>query len=204
MNNHYFTDNRHLPENRKEISFRFWRISLTLMTDLGVFSKNGVDFGTRVLLNTLMEQADELGDSLLDMGCGYGVIGIGMKKAFPEKAITMVDINPRAVELARLNAKRNDAEARIMVSDGYQKLNDQIYSDIITNPPIRAGKKVIYGIFAQAYEHLQPQGCLWVVIRKAQGALSARSYIESVFGNCTIIAKEKGYFVLKAQKALTI
>lgn len=204
MNNHYFTDNRHLPENRKEISFRFWCFSLTFMTDIGVFSKSSVDFGTRVLLNTIAKQADDLGDALLDMGCGYGVIGISIKKAFPNKAVTMVDINPRAVELACLNARKNEVDVHIQVSDGYRALGDHTYSDIVTNPPIRAGKKVIYAMFAGAYEHLRPHGCLWVVIRKAQGAPSARNYIESVFGNCEIIAKEKGYFVLKAQKALTI
>lgn len=204
MNNHYFTDNRHLPENRKEISFRFWCFSLAFMTDLGVFSKSGVDFGTRVLLNAVSKKSDLLSDALLDMGCGYGVIGISLKKAFPDKGVTMVDINPRAVELARLNAKKNEVNAQILVSDGYQELRDHTYSDILTNPPIRAGKKVIYAMFAGAYEHLRPQGNLWVVIRKAQGAPSARNYIASVFGNCEIIDKENGYFVLKAQKALTI
>ncbi len=204
MNHHYFTDNRHLPENRKEISFRFWCFSLAFMTDLGVFSKSGVDFGTRVLLNTVEKQADTLGNELLDMGCGYGVIGICLKKTFPDKSMTMVDINPRAVELAALNAQKNDVQAQILVSDGFEELHDHTYSDILTNPPIRAGKKVIYAMFAGAYEHLRPGGSLWVVIRKAQGAPSAHNYITSVFGNCEVIGKENGYFVLKAQKALTI
>lgn len=197
--NHYFTDNRHLSENRKEISFRFWCFTLVFISDNGVFSKDAIDFGSRVLLDTLYERK-ELGTSLLDVGCGYGPIGIILKKAFPEKSVSMVDVNPRAVLLAQENAIKNEVEAEILVSDVYEEIKGNTYTDIITNPPIRAGKKIIYKIFAEAYDHLCPQGHLWVVIRKAQGALSAKEYIASIYGNCEIINKEKGYFILKAQK----
>lgn len=200
MNNHYFTDNRHLPENRKELSFRFWCITLKLISDNGVFSKNNVDYGSRVLLEALRENDDCLGSRLLDVGCGYGVIGLSLKKAYPDKQVTMLDINPRAVELTKLNARNNQCEVIVHVSDAYEKVQDQSYSDIITNPPIRAGKKVIYPIFANAYEHLDIHGSLWIVIRKAQGADSAKKYIESVFGNCEIIKKDKGYYILRAIK----
>jgi len=200
MNTHYFTDNRHLSENRKEISFRFWCFTLRFTTDNGVFSKNGVDFGTRVLLDTLYEKQRELGDALLDVGCGYGVIGICLKKAFDDKQVTMIDINPRAVELAKLNAENNKTEIQTLISDVYQEIYGNTYSDIITNPPIRAGKKVIYEIFEKAYDHLRPNGHLWVVIRKAQGAKSAQTFIQSVYGNCEVIKKAKGYYVLKADK----
>ena len=116
---HYFTDNRHLAENRKEISFRFWCFNVSFITDNGVFSKDSVDFGTRVLLNTLHEHEEELGNQLLDMGCGYGVVGIVAKKAWPDKQVEMVDVNPRAVELARDNAEKNNIEAKIHESDVY-------------------------------------------------------------------------------------
>lgn len=200
MNNHYFTDNRHLPENRKELSFRFWCITLKLISDNGVFSKNGVDYGSRVLLETLHENDALLKDDILDVGCGYGVIGLSLKKAYPQKRVTMLDINPRAVELTKLNAKQNQCEVIVHTSDAYEKVQGECYSDIITNPPIRAGKRVIYPIFANAYEHLHQQGNLWVVIRKEQGAKSAKQYIESVFVNCEIMKKDKGYYILKAQK----
>lgn len=200
MNTHYFTDNRHLRENRKEISFRFWCFTLRFTTDNGVFSKDGVDFGTRVFLDTLMAHQDELGEELLDVGCGYGVIGICMKKALPNKWVTMIDVNPRAVELAKLNASINETEINVCVSDVYQAINGNTFSDIITNPPIRAGKAVIYAIFEQAYDHLYDNGRLWIVIRKAQGALSAQRFVQSIFGNCEIIQKEKGYMILQAIK----
>lgn len=197
--NHYFTDNRHLSENRKEISFRFWCFTLRFITDNGVFSKDAIDFGSRVLLDTLYNRK-ELGARLLDVGCGYGPIGITLKTTFPESEMTMIDVNPRAVELAKENATLNHVEANILVSNVYEGIIGNTYTDIITNPPIRAGKKIIYQIFAEAHTHLINGGCLWVVIRKAQGALSAKEYIASIFGNCEIIKKEKGYFILKAQK----
>ena len=194
---HYFTDNRQLPQNRKEISFRFSGFLIPFITDNGVFCKTEVDFGSYVMLKTIKEEP--LGNRILDLGCGYGAIGITVKKLFPDSHMTMVDVNPRAVELAVLNAQKNKVEADIRVSDIFENVTETL-SDILTNPPIRAGKKVIYAMFEQAYDHLEPQGHLYVVIRKQQGALSAKAKIEEVFGNCEIIAKEKGYLILKATK----
>ena len=200
---HYFTDNRHLRENRKEISFRFWCFNYTFITDNGVFSKDGVDFGTRVMLDTLCKQ-NELGTHILDVGCGYGPIGITLKKIYPDKQFEMVDVNPRAVSLAQDNAEKNEVDVTIYESYVYDSVNGNTFTDIITNPPIRAGKVVIYKIFEEAYEHLAEGGNLWVVIRKQQGAPSAQQKIKEVFGNCEIVHKEKGYFILKAKKTLTI
>lgn len=197
--NHYFTDNRHLKENRKELSFRFWCFTCTFITDNGVFSKDAIDYGTRVLLDTIHDMAI-LGERALDVGCGYGVVGIVLKKAFPDTDITMVDVNPRALELAKENAVNNQVNVQILESDVYENLKGNTFTDIITNPPIRAGKAVIYKIFEEAYDHLDAQGRLWVVIRKAQGALSAKAKIESVFGNCEIVKKDKGYYILKSIK----
>ncbi len=196
---HYFTDNRHLAENRKEISFRFWCFTYTFITDNGVFSKDSVDFGTRVLLDTLCKKG-ELGEHILDVGCGYGVIGITLKKIYPKAQMEMVDVNPRAVLLAKENADKNNIEANIHESDVYESVEGNTFTDIITNPPIRAGKKVIYKIFEEAYDHLATNGNLWVVIRKQQGAASAVTKIKEIFGNCEIFNKEKGYFILNAKK----
>lgn len=196
---HYFTDNRHLRENRKEISFRFWCINYSFITDNGVFSKDGIDFGTKVLLKTLCDR-NELEHCILDVGCGYGPIGITLKKIFPDKQVEMVDVNPRAVLLAQENAVKNEVDVTIYESDVYERVNGNTFTDIITNPPIRAGKAVIYKIFEDSYCHLQIGGRLWVVIRKQQGALSALNKIETVFGNCEIVCKDKGYCVLKAEK----
>lgn len=195
---HYFTDNRQLAQNRKDLSFRFSCFNLTFVSDNGVFCKDYIDEGTIVLLNCISKQ--NLGKKILDVGCGYGTIGITLKKCFPESSIDMVEINPRAIELAQLNAKKNECDVHIFKSDVYSNVEDVDYTDIVTNPPIRAGKKVIYKIFKEAHDHLSTGGHLWIVIRKNHGALSAKRYIEEVFGNCEIIEREKGYFVLKTDK----
>lgn len=198
--NHYFCDNRHLAQNRKELSFRFWCFTLQFISDNGVFSKKDIDYGTRVLLNTIYQHKERVKDDVLDLGCGYGTIGITLKKALDIKSVTMVDVNPRAIALAKENASLNQVVVNIKESNSFQNLETQCFSDIITNPPIRAGKKVIYEMFTQAYTHLISGGNLWVVIRKSHGAASACTHIQSIFGNCEILAKEKGYWILIAKK----
>lgn len=195
---HYFTDNRELAKNRKDLSFRFSCFNLTFVSDNGVFCKDYIDEGSIVLLEVLNN--NKLGNKILDVGCGYGTIGITLKKCFPNSHIDMVEINPRAMELAQLNAKNNNCDVRIFESDVYSNVKDCDYTDIVTNPPIRAGKKVIYKIFEEAYNHLSDGGNLWLVIRKNHGAQSAKRFIEGVFGNCEIVRKEKGYYILKTQK----
>lgn len=195
---HYFTDNRELAKNRKDLSFRFSCFNLTFVSDNGVFCKDYIDEGSIVLLEVLNK--NNLGKKILDVGCGYGTIGITLKKCFPESEIDMVEINPRAKELAELNAKKNNCNVRIFESDIYSNVSDVDYTDIVTNPPIRAGKKVIYKIFEEAYDHLVDGGNLWIVIRKNHGAQSAKKFIEGIFGNCEILRKDKGYYILKSKK----
>lgn len=196
--NHYFTDNRQLAQNRKEITFRFSCFNFSFITDNGVFSKEYVDYGSMIFLEAL--EKEKLGNNLLDVGCGYGTLGVVLKKMNPASKVTMVDVNPRALELAAINAEKNEVEADIRESDIYENVSEDNFTDIITNPPIRAGKAVIYKIFEEAYEHLEDGGHLYVVIRKQHGALSAQKKIASVFGNCDIIHKDRGYFVLKSKK----
>lgn len=171
--------------------------TFSFVSDTGVFSKSGVDFGTYVLLETLCEL--NLDGSLLDLGCGYGVIGIVLKTWFPTLEVTCSDINTRAVELTELNAKRNNVQLNTQVSDGFDRIKQKL-DIVVTNPPIRAGKQVIYKMFRDAYEHLNAGGTLYVVIRKQQGAESAKHEIADIFGECETIAKKKGYWILMAKK----
>ncbi len=194
---HYFTDNRNLKENRKEHSFRFLGFLYTFVTDNGVFSKKNVDYGSMVLLESA--QNESFHGSLLDMGCGYGVIGIVLKGIFPQCSITAVDVNPRAVELTQLNAEKNQKEIHAFVSDGYSEVTEN-FDGIVTNPPIRAGKKVIYQMFEDAHAHLNPDGVFLAVIRKQQGAESAKKKLTEVFGNCEVAAKDRGYWILRSVK----
>ena len=195
---HYFTDNRNLETNRKEHSFRFSGRLYNFTTDNGVFSKTGVDYGTLVLLEAVVSQP--LSGAVLDLGCGYGVISVVLKSMYPECELTSVDINPRAIELTELNCGQNNAKCRVLVSDGFSQLKESSFDAVITNPPIRAGKKVIYQMFDDAYAHLNQKGKLMAVIQRKQGAESAVKKLTSLFGNCTVVSRDRGYWVLESTK----
>lgn len=196
--NHYFDDNKHLKSNRKEFSFRFWCFDYSFISDVGVFSKQEIDEGSKVLLEAIKDKP--LGVKILDLGCGYGTIGIVLKKQFPETDMYMVDVNTRALSLAEENASRNKVQAKIIKSNIFDSIEEEKFDSIITNPPIRAGKEIIYKMFYESFYHLNKDGNLYVVIRKSHGAKSAQKYIEEVFGNCEIINKAKGYYILHARK----
>lgn len=196
---HYFTNNKDLASNKKNFTFKFLDKNYTFTSDNGVFAKSGIDYGSSFLIQTIIKHQG-LGTKMLDVGCGYGTIGLLLRDHFSDTSVEMIDINERAIDLAKENASLNKLDVNIYVSNIYEKVVDTDYSDIVTNPPIRAGKQVIYPIFEQAYDHLQSDGKLWVVIRKQHGALSAKKKIEEVFGNCEIIAKDKGFMVLQAIK----
>lgn len=167
----------------------------TFTTDNGVFSKNSLDFGTRVLLETL--PLSTFKGEILDVGCGYGVIGIVVGK-LTNCSITMCDVNKRALHLAMINARQNEVtQISVIESDCYKQLDlEKKFDVIITNPPIRAGKKVVYEIVMGARHHLSENGSLFIVVRKEQGA---KSMIEDLkeFYQVTILNKIKGFFVIK-------
>ena len=194
---HYFTDNRSLPQNRKKIEFRIWGFRVYLISDNGVFSKGKIDFGSELLLNNL--DPTNMDGKVLDVGCGYGTIGMSLKVANNQLNVDMVDVNDRALELVHDSAILNNVEVNAFKSNMYENVHDT-YDYIITNPPIRAGKAIVPGIFEDAYPHLNTGGYLYVVIRKQQGAESAVAKIKQVFGNCDTIDRDKGYWILRAQK----
>jgi 16S rRNA (guanine1207-N2)-methyltransferase len=150
-----------------------------------------------VLIETLL--SEDLGTTLLDLGCGYGPIGIVLADQRPALKVTMVDINQRSIDLARRNvaAHRLDSRVGALVSDGYAQLTDR-YDTIVTNPPIRAGKEVIYRFYKEAKDHLQPQGKLYLVIRKAQGAASTYDYLKTIYRHVVRLQREAGYHVYQA------
>lgn len=195
----YFEDNRDLTTNRKEISFRFWCLNYTFVSDNGVFSKDKIDQGSIILLDTIIASNKAL-HKTLDLGCGYGVVGIILKKHFEDCEVEAVDVNPRALKLAKENAITNGVKIKVYESFAFEKIESKDFNTIITNPPIRAGKKVVYEMFEQACEHLKIDGCLWVVIRKQQGANSAIMKIKALFNNCEVVKKQSGYYILYAKK----
>ncbi|HOB20125.1 MAG TPA: class I SAM-dependent methyltransferase [Candidatus Atribacteria bacterium] len=193
---HYFSENPKTAHNIKIIEFFVRDKVLKLTTDSGVFSKDRPDFGTRCLIDSL----PELSGKVLDLGCGYGIIGLSIALLNKEAHVTMADINRRAVELAQYNAKQNGIRnVDVLLSDGFSDI-EGIFSAIVSNPPIRAGKKVIYPMFEQSLDHLEAGGALYIVIQKKQGANSALEKLRSVFGNCETINKCSGYWILRSVK----
>ena len=168
---------------------------MKFLTDAGVFSKKMIDFGSQVLLSCLSFQQ---GETVLDVGCGYGPLGLSLVKAQGIHA-TMVDVNTRALDLAQKNADLNQVEAKIFQSNVYDQVEGS-FDHIISNPPIRAGKKVVHEVLSGSFDHLNPGGDLTIVIQKKQGAPSAKAKMEEVFGNCEILKKDKGYYILRSEK----
>lgn len=165
----------------------------------GTFSKDGLDNGSKLMLETIF-QAD-LGKRILDLGCGTGPIGLILAASDPQRHVTMVDVNERALELAKVNAKNIGVseQVEIVKSDVYHNINST-FDTIISNPPIRAGKKVTYSIYEGASTHLVEGGSLIIVIRRKQGADSVMKYMKELFGNVEVLASKKGYRVLKSRK----
>lgn len=186
-----------------EIKLRGEARHFSFETDSGVFSITRVDHGTDILLNAIAKEDPAPPRRILDIGCGYGPIGIVLAALYPEAHIQMVDVNERAMDLARRNAKTaRIADFTVESVDNLpeQAGPDDAFQMVVTNPPIRAGKSVVYGIFAQAREQLAPGGALYVVIRKNQGGPSAIKELERLFGGCAVIDRQSGFHILKCIK----
>lgn len=195
MSKMYYAETPDAAHDIHDLNVSLLGQSFHFYTDAGVFSKKMVDYGSQVLLNALDL---ERGKNLLDVGCGYGPLGISLAKVQGVQS-TMIDINSRAIDLAKKNAERNGVVAHIFQSNIYENVSEK-FDYIISNPPIRAGKKVVHEIIEGAFDHLNQGGSLTIVIQKKQGAPSAKVKMENVFGNAEIIRKDKGYYILRSEK----
>lgn len=195
----YFMQN---PTTEKEIYKFDWNVGkevFNFYTSNSVFSKKGMDFGSMLLIETILNENEDFSGSILDLGCGYGPLGIIAAKFLKKSFVTMCDVNERALELSQMNAKENKVDDRIKIipSSAFENIKDS-YDIIMTNPPIRAGKEVVFSFYEGAYEHLNQSGKLYVVIQKKQGARSTKAKLESLFGNCETADKKSGYFIFKS------
>ena len=190
---HYYTNNKDLASNRREFTYYFDNETFRFTTDNGVFSKSNVDYGSYILLQTIYKL--DLGNSLLDLGSGYGPIGIILKRFHPNTMVEMVEVNSRAIELAILNCQLNKTDINVYQCEDITKL-DHKFDTIVLNPPIRTGKAVIYDLYEKSKMMLNDNGHLYIVIRKAQGANSSIKKLGTLFNDVKVINKESGYFVI--------
>ena len=200
---HYFTNNEALKSELRTIHYKYHSDFFVFYSDNGVFSKDKIDFGSKFLVETILayEKIESAKNkNLLDVGCGYGFIGIVLAKILGIPA-TLIDVNKRAIHLTKMNKKENEVHVDCFLSDVYEGVEDK-YDFIVTNPPIRAGKQVVLKILLDARKYLKEQGVFWFVIRKDQGAKSTISLMKNEY-ETEVVKKEKGFFVVRAKKKLT-
>ena len=196
---HYYTNNPTTESRGKIINSTIANENLKFYTDNGVFSKENVDFGTKTMLESFNTEKEDA--KVADIGCGYGVISIFLAKKYPTFKFTMVDVNNRVLELSKKNIELNNInnEVEVLESSSFDNVEGN-FDIVLTNPPIRAGKKIVHKIMIDSYEHLNASGELWVVIQKKQGMASCKKLLEETFSRVEIVTKNKGYYILKAVK----
>jgi 16S rRNA (guanine1207-N2)-methyltransferase len=198
-NNQYFSrNNDELASDPKIINANVNGINLKFKTDIGVFSIDFLDYASKLLLEKMTFDVEEK-QAILDVGCGHGPIGIYAAK-ISKNPVVMLDINPRALSLSKENLVLNNVSAEVVESDCLDAVLHEKFGLIICNPPIHAGKSVVYKIFEQAYEVLNPLGSFWIVIQQKHGAPSAIKKLEEVFDVVEIIYKKKGFYIIKSSK----
>ncbi|QJD85095.1 class I SAM-dependent methyltransferase [Cohnella herbarum] len=200
MNDHYYSNKPQSASNRKAFESELRGFNLRLTSDAGVFSRDGVDYGSRVLIESMEIPRDA---QVLDIGCGYGPIGLIAARLAPQGHVKMIDINERAVELAELNAQANGIHnVSFAQSDLFSAVNGETFDVILSNPPIRAGKAVVHQLFVESWNHLNPGGTIWVVIQNKQGAPSARAKLEEIYGEDEVaeVGKDKGFRLYRCMR----
>lgn len=195
---HYYINDESLDKETKELKVRIKGNDYKFLTMPGVFSKDSLDYGTKILLNNLFKEKNIT--KIADVGCGYGPIGLSLAKENPKATVYMYDVNERAVELSKRNSELNKINNVVVeLRDGLDDVSVN-FELIVTNPPIRAGKKTVFKIYEQAYQNLVIGGTLFCVIQRKQGAPSSYKKIEELFGNATKVAQISGYWVISAKK----
>lgn len=195
---HYFTNDNNLVSETKELIYKYDSFSFTFLSDNGVFSKKYIDYGSKLLLETYLKNEKRALD-VLDVGCGYGLIGTVIS-VINSSYVEMIDVNKRAIHLTKRNTKKlKGFNGSIYLSDAYENVTKK-FDVVITNPPIRVGKEKVLEILLESFDHMNDDGTLYYVIRKDQGALSIKKILEDKNIEVQTINKDKGYFIYKAKK----
>ncbi len=188
---HYFENDKNLVSEIKPFSISINGCSFTFNTDNGVFSKGELDYGTNLLIKNALKL--NISGDILDLGCGYGVIGIVLGK-LTNSNVMLSDVNKRAIHLTKMNAKKNGVSVKVIDSDGYLNITDK-FDYVISNPPIRVGKKKLYELLINTKDHLKDNGEMIIVVRKEQGAVSLIKDMEEYY-KVSVLDKEKGFFII--------
>ena len=200
---YYFSEKPEIKSEKKTIKYIIQNKKFEFITDNGVFSKSKVDFGTDLMLNEFLKKNRGLEVEkikILDIGCGYGVVSVVLKSFYPEISITLSDVNERALELSEENLKKYGIiDYHIIKSDAFEKITER-FDVILSNPPIRAGKDIIFKIYSEAYEHLNENGKFYCVIQTKHGAKSTQKKLIEIFGNCDTVTIDGGYRIFLSKK----
>ncbi len=196
--NHYFTNNDNLESSIRYIVYKYDEVTISFMSDLGVFAKDKIDYGSRLLVETYIKEGRS-NVTLLDVGCGYGFIGLTLAKIKDTHA-TMIDINRRALDLTKMNMEANKLSGEVYESNIYENVKS-LYDVIITNPPIHSGKETVYKILYGAKGYLRNDGELWFVMRKEHGLKSMMEKLKSTY-SISIREKSKGFYIICAKKCI--
>lgn len=201
--NHYFSEKPEIKSEKKTIKYTIQNKKFEFITDNGVFSKSKVDFGTDLMLNEFLKKNRGLEVEkikILDIGCGYGVVSVILKSFYPEISITLSDVNERALKLSEENLKKYGInDYYIIKSSTFEKITEK-FDVILSNPPIRAGKDIIFKIYSEAYEHLNENGQFYCVIQTKHGAKSTQKKLIEIFGNCDTVTIDGGYRIFLSKK----
>ena len=199
---HYFSEVQDVKSVKKIINYEIKNEKFEFLTDNGVFSKTKVDFGTDVMLRTFLNENKKLENiRILDIGCGYGVVSVVLKRFFRKARILSTDVNERALELTRENIQKNNRTDDFEVRKSFVFDNiSENFDMILSNPPIRAGKQVIFEIYEKSFFHLNKNGKFYCVIQTKHGAKSTKKKLEELFGNCTTLVIEAGYRIFRCVK----
>ncbi|MCT4612876.1 MAG: methyltransferase [Clostridia bacterium] len=193
---HYFSKETNVEHNRREVVYKVLDKELKFMTDTAVFSKGKIDFASDLMVTAILKKEDPLHGDVLDVGCGYGTLGISL---FNENMnLTMIDVNDRAMDLTRENLIANNVKAKVLESHAYEKV-EGAFDYIITNPPIRAGKKVVHEILIGAKDYLKDNGILYFVMNKKHGYESAKKALDEFF-EIEVVDKKDGFRVVRCVK----
>ncbi len=195
MTDHYYTERPASDIKERVFQQTIRNTQLTLVSVSGVFSfENKVDRASELLI----ENFEPSGKTVLDLGCGYGAVGLFIKALFKNQTVCLSDINERAVEYSLLNASKNRLVIKAVKSDLFTALDGIIFDDIVTNPPMAAGKKLLTRLIDEAYDHLNSNGALWLVSYHNKGGSTLKSIMKTRFGNAEDMEKSGGIRVYRA------